>query len=216
MTTVVTTDVANGQVTDASVINNNFGNVKSVVNGQIDNSNVAAGAAIAVSKLQAGSDTQILRTVSGVPTWDAETAGGSFTMPAGVLVPYGGAAAPVGWLLCDGAAVSRATYADLFTAIGTAYGSGDGSTTFNVPDMQGRAPFGKGTHTEVDALGDNEGALLANRTPSHHHIYASSQNTVVQTSGAAAQASNVNSKTTGNANLQDKPAYLVVNYIIKT
>lgn len=50
-----------------------------------------------------------------------------------------------GWLLCDGSAVSRATYADLFTAISTTYGAGDGSTTFNVPDYRGRIPIGAGT-----------------------------------------------------------------------
>lgn len=64
-------------------------------------------------------------------------------LPVGVIWPYGGSAAPSGYLLCDGSAVSRTTYAALFTAIGTAYGVGDGSTTFNVPDMKGRIPAGK-------------------------------------------------------------------------
>ena len=59
-------------------------------------------------------------------------------IPAGTIFPYGGSTAPPGWLLCDGTAVSRTTYARLYGAIGTAYGTGDGSTTFNVPDMRGR------------------------------------------------------------------------------
>ena len=59
-------------------------------------------------------------------------------LPAGVILPWaGGIVAPTGWLLCNGAAVSRTTYATLFTAIGTQWGTGDGSTTFNVPDFRG-------------------------------------------------------------------------------
>lgn len=54
------------------------------------------------------------------------------------------AVVPSGWLRCDGAAVSRQTFSDLFAAIGTAYGGGDGSTTFNVPNFAGRAPIGEG------------------------------------------------------------------------
>ena len=57
--------------------------------------------------------------------------------PTGAVSPFGGATAPSGWLLCNGAAVSRATYADLFAVVGTTFGSGNGSTTFNVPDMAG-------------------------------------------------------------------------------
>lgn len=67
--------------------------------------------------------------------------------PSGSLVAYAGASAPSGWLLADGSAVSRTTYASLYTAIGTAWGVGDGSTTFNLPDMRGRVPVGSGTIT---------------------------------------------------------------------
>ncbi|HEC26694.1 MAG TPA: tail fiber protein [Gammaproteobacteria bacterium] len=60
----------------------------------------------------------------------------------GVMLDYGGATAPTGYLLCDGTAVSRTTYSDLFTVIGTLFGVGDGSTTFNVPDRRGRSSAG--------------------------------------------------------------------------
>jgi hypothetical protein len=70
------------------------------------------------------------------PTWAQ--------VPTGVVLPYGGSAAPTGYLLADGTAVSRTTYAALFGVIGTAYGVGDASTTFNVPNLCGRYPFGKG------------------------------------------------------------------------
>jgi microcystin-dependent protein len=59
-------------------------------------------------------------------------------VPAGIISPYAGTSAPTGYLLCDGSAVSRATYSALFTAISTAHGTGDGSTTFNLPDYRGR------------------------------------------------------------------------------
>ncbi len=67
----------------------------------------------------------------------------------GLIFPYAGDTAPTGWLLCDGAAVSRTTYADLFALIGTTYGAGNGSTTFNVPDLKGRVMIGAGTGNKV-------------------------------------------------------------------
>lgn len=86
---------------------------------------------------------------------------------AGTIVAYGGAAAPTGWLLCDGSAVSRTTYAALFTAIGTTFGVGDGSTTFNLPDLRDRFPLGK---SGTKALGSSGGALAHTHTgPSHTH-----------------------------------------------
>mgnify|MGYP001614796295 FL=1 len=82
-------------------------------------------------------------TVTGDMNATTVKQGGFALIPVGVIWPYGGAAAPSGYLLCDGSAVSRTIYAALFTAIGTAFGVGDGSTTFNVPDMKGRVPAGK-------------------------------------------------------------------------
>jgi microcystin-dependent protein len=70
------------------------------------------------------------------------TAAVAAAIPAGTLTAYAGASAPTGWLLCYGQAISRTTYSDLFSAIGTTWGSGDGSTTFNVPDLRGRLVAG--------------------------------------------------------------------------
>lgn len=67
------------------------------------------------------------------------------TAPVGTLMDYGGATAPSGWLLCFGQPVSRTTYTSLFQVIGTAYGVGNGSTTFNVPDCRGRVRLGSDT-----------------------------------------------------------------------
>ncbi len=73
--------------------------------------------------------------------------------PPGLISPYGGATAPTGWLLCDGSAVSRATYSALFAVVSTVYGVGDNATTFNVPDLRGRIPIGVGTGTGGGASG---------------------------------------------------------------
>lgn len=84
-------------------------------------------------------------TLSASTSVDAGTVkqGGFQLIPAGIILNYGGSAAPDGWLLCYGQAISRTTYAALFTAISTTYGVGDGSTTFNVPDLRGRVIAGK-------------------------------------------------------------------------
>lgn len=74
-------------------------------------------------------------------------------IPPGSASLYFGASAPTGWLFCDGSAVSRATYAALFTAIGTTFGTGNGSTTFNLPDLRGRIPLGAGTGNQSGASG---------------------------------------------------------------
>lgn len=97
-------------------------------------------------------------------------------VPPGVISLFAGEAAPVGFLLCDGAAISRETYADLFAAIGTGYGSGDGSTTFNVPDLRGRGPIGVGTGTGLTArargatVGAETHTLTSAQMPAHRHL----------------------------------------------
>ena len=82
--------------------------------------------------------------------------------------------APSGWFVCDGSAISRTTYSDLFAVIGTIYGVGDGSTTFNVPNLKGRAIVGRdASQTEFDVLGETGGekthVLTESEMPSHRH-----------------------------------------------
>lgn len=97
--------------------------------------------------------------------------------PVGAVMPYAGSSAPTGWLLCQGQAVSRTTYAALFAAIGTTYGGGDGSTTFNVPDLSGRVVAGKEVSaTRLTAAiagfnGDTLGAAGGNQRL-HQHTHA--------------------------------------------
>lgn len=101
-----------------------------------------------------------------------EVAGGS--VPAGTVSAFAGASAPGGWLLCNGAAVSRTTYDALFAVVGTTYGAGDGSTTFNLPNLKGRVPVGlDASQVEFDALGEIGGEKMHTLTtaemPVHGH-----------------------------------------------
>src|SRR5258708_23166136 len=89
----------------------------------------------------AGASQVTFQNVAASTVGFVDSYGNSSFMPIGSMIAFGGTSAPSGgWLICNGAAVSRVTYAALFTAIGTAYGNGDGSTTFNLPDMPGRLP----------------------------------------------------------------------------
>ena len=90
---------------------------------------------------------------------DIYSSGVLISTPIGSVTMFGGATAPSGWLLCQGQAVSRTTYADLFAVIGTAFGAGNGSSTFNVPNFKGRVPVGVDSgQTEFDTLGETGGA----------------------------------------------------------
>lgn len=85
----------------------------------------------------------------------------SIVSPIGAIVIYPSDTIPTDWLLCNGQAVSRTTYSTLFSVLGTSHGSGDGSTTFNVPNMKGRTAVGKdSTDTDFDTLGETLGSKL--------------------------------------------------------
>lgn len=90
--------------------------------------------------------------------------------PAGTITAYAGQSAPDGYLICDGSAVSRTTYATLFSVIGTTYGTGDNSTTFNLPDLQGRAIIGVSPSHAISTTGGEEThTLMEYEMPSHNH-----------------------------------------------
>lgn len=106
--------------------------------------------------------------------------------PSGAIMQYAGTAAPTGWLLCDGSNVNRSTYSDLFAVVGTTYGSGDGSTTFGLPNLKGRIPVGlDAAQTEFNALGETGGfkthTLTIGEMPSHTHIQNGHNHTMAHT-----------------------------------
>ena len=109
---------------------------------------------------------------------------GSFNLiPAGCIMMWATSTAPLKWLLCDGTAVSRTTYANLFAAISTTYGTGDGSTTFNLPDFRGRTGIGAGAGTGLTTrtLGATSGTetvtLSVAEMPTHKHTVTDSGHT---------------------------------------
>ena len=165
---------------------------------------------------------------------------GIVALPTGAVLPFAGASAPSGHLLCYGQAISRSTYSDLFTAIGTTYGVGDGSSTFNIPDLRGRAVAGQDDMggssanrltgqtggVNGDTLGGTGGAethtLSAAELAAHTHVY--SKGNVSGTNIAAGNALNANLGTSvstavntpsGGAHNNVQPT-LILNYIIKT
>ena len=147
----------------------------------------------------------------------------------GSIKLFGGSVAPEGWLLCDGSAVNRITYKDLFSVIGTTYGEGDGSTTFNIPDIKGKTVVGlDNSDTDFESLGKVGGSKYTER---HTHtstlITRANGNANANTWGEVQRANNNvgnrENKTdsfssngyfgTGNSgNLQP---YIILNYIIK-
>jgi hypothetical protein len=147
------------------------------------------------------------------------------SVPAGVINPWAGVAGspPTGWLLCDGTAVSRSTYSTLFGIVDTAYGVGDNSTTFNLPNLKGKVPVGlDSTQTEFDTRGETGGAKTVTLTeaqmPGHTHAYGFGGGTTggAYITQASPSGTFANSTTAGSGeahpNLQP---YIVVNYIIK-
>jgi microcystin-dependent protein len=95
----------------------------------------------------------------------------------GQVIDYAGSTIPSGWQQCDGSAISRTTFSALFTAIGTTWGVGDGSTTFNVPDLRGRTAVGAGTGSGLtartlgqQAIGEEAHALSVAELAVHNHV----------------------------------------------
>ena len=157
-------------------------------------------------------------------------------LPIGIISPYAGNVAPDGWAICDGSAISRVGYPELFNIIGTTYGSGDGINTFNLPNLKGKVVVGlDGSDNDFKDLGKTGGekthTLIVGEMPSHSHSMASFNQYNDGTGGSFAASEKVGRTTSGadgskgitpifntggskaHNNLQP---YLVENYIIKT
>lgn len=133
-------------------------------------------------------------------------------VPPGVISAYGGTSAPSGYLLCDGTAVSRITYAALFAVLGTTYGAGDGSTTFNVPDLRQRFPLGKSAAGTGATLGGTGGAI------DHAHgspLTTGAPSSTVTAAGILVTVAD-DTHTHDVVVPADNPPFQVVNFIVKT
>lgn len=143
------------------------------------------------------------------------------TLPIGSIVPYGNETAPANWLICDGSAISRTTYADLFAVIGTNFGSGDGSTTFNLPNMKGKVAVGLNSNdNDFNTIGKTGGekthTLTVDEMPSNIIDTTSTDNNsdgYIARGGYTADGTyNIGGQSQPHNNLQP---YQVQNYIIK-
>ena len=186
-------------------------------------------------------------TLSQLLEWLVEqgVGGDKDGMVAGIIYPYTGSAIPNGFLLCDGSAVSRTTYSKLFEAIGTMYGSGDGTSTFNLPNLKQRVLLGSGDGMNVGTSGGSNthsheygvtfgeyfsGVIKPLRT---YDYSSSAPSDAVERIGMVPTGTTVNTATQdgirtpttppyeflarGNTNASSSlPQYLVINYIIST
>jgi microcystin-dependent protein len=165
--------------------------------------------------IPAGATLAISGTVTGITS-----------ILTGSIIMYGSGSIPTGYLECTGQAVSRSTYADLFTVIGTTFGVGDGTTTFNVPDLRDNFPVGKsGTKALATKAGSNTATLATTNLASHRHSALGSNYTAAQVDTAAFQprqnaynfdiSTNIGNTGSGTA-FNTFPPYIALTFIIKT
>lgn len=170
-------------------------------------------------------DSNIGNTPSTSPTfWQSGIPGAE---AAGVIKQYAGSVAPTGYLICDGSAISRSTYAALFAICGTIYGAGNGTTTFNIPDLRTRIPVGYSLGDDTfgtlgNSGGEKKHQLTTPELASHVHGGIPIESPANILGGSPAQwridsATTANTQSTGgdtpHNNLQP---YLTINHIIKT
>lgn len=161
-------------------------------------------------------------------------------LPPGIVVPYSGITSPQEWLMCDGSQVSRTTYARLYTAIANTYGSGNGSTTFHLPDLRGRFVRGSdnmgsgAAGVDPDAAGRtamnsggntaaNVGSIQDDEYQSHTHVVdvglwiaGSTGNKFGAGSGSGTGTNGIESTATSGGGNETRPKNANLNYIIKT
>lgn len=222
------------------------------VNGNLG----VTGALTGTTGVFSGAISSVSPAFTGTPTAPTASAGTNTTqiattafvlangVPTGGLVMWSTASAPSGFLLCDGSAVSRTTYAALFAIVSTTFGSGDGSTTFNVPNYTNRMPYG----TTIGATGGSANATLVSHTHTftgnalgtHNHATTFNQTSksnnatpymlsnpfigenlngsvaLDTTSTSAGTPSGTNSTEGSSATNANLPPYLGINFIIKT
>jgi microcystin-dependent protein len=203
-----------------------------VVNGGVGIAgNINVGGIITTTTLPATTSNTAVATTAFVQ---------SLVLPAGSLMMWAANAAPTGWLICNGAAVSRASYAALFATIGTSFGVGDNSTTFNLPNLVNRVPVGSSGLYALGITGGSKDAIIPNHThtlsggsvsgtfvtgvsfstsPYFESGFGQTGVVGVSTSTGSPSYSNPTvGNPTGGQSVTDAnmPPYLAINYIIKT
>jgi microcystin-dependent protein len=164
-------------------------------------------------------DDQFIYLIGNVGK-DAKTLYGRGAVPAGVISPFAGASLnmPAGYLLCDGSAISRTTYSDLFQAIGTTYGSGDGSTTFNLPNFAGYFLRGLGGTSAALGVAQAESVNTAGVQLREASTTWAATGAAIGSSQAYFENSNIASYGTNMTlfgGTETRPANYAVNYLIK-
>jgi hypothetical protein len=148
--TIITAKIANNAVTTAKI------NAEAVTTAKIADANVT------LAKMATDSVNTSQIVDAAVTPAKLSSLSQSFLVPTGAVMAFAGTTSPVGWLLCDGAEVSRTTYADLFALLGESHGEGDTALTFNLPDYRGRFLRGVDDPTGADPAGRDPDA--ASRT----------------------------------------------------
>ena len=209
------------------------GDPNKIVSGaEIDTefNNISSSSTTKIDKVTAATTGNIAQfTATGTIEDSGQTV--SSIIPAGGIMPYAGTLAPSGWLLCGGQEVSRTANSALFSAIGTTFGSGDGSSTFNVPDLRDRFPLGDKDQGQTDAErvsnfstergstgGSDEHQLTVAEMPSHSHgldLDSNYERNGGNTSSDFAGTDTQTGDTGGDQAHNNMPPFLALNYIIK-
>ncbi len=221
---VTTAQIGAATATDLQAHEDDHNNPHQVTYGQV-------GAAPASHTLGSHGDVDVDGAAEGAilmlsnGVWSAGISSG---VPTGAILPFGGTSAPAGYLICNGAAVSRSVYLDLFAVIGTAFGGGDGRTTFNIPDLRGLFLRGRdgGAGRDMDRAwrssllpggnaGDNVGSYQQDEIKAHTHtVWQPYGNGAANGHGAQDVDRAIESGSTGGSETRPKNVY--VNFIIKT
>ena len=167
--------------------------------------------------------TQLLSVPYALVSGSSQKSG---DLPVGTVNMFAGSQPPTGWLVCDGSAISRSQYSTLFALIGTTYGIGNGSTTFNLPDARGRFPLAAGQGSNLtsrnlaDKGGEEQHTMTINELVSHNHTYGQQ----VGNAGGGGGGANVNGNSNSGWTTDNKggsqpfpimPPFVTFNFVIK-